>query len=38
MNRERISRAEFWRGGGLSNPLLFRKGTKTGWSYWRILR
>lgn len=34
----RITRTEFYLYGGFSNPDLVRKGTKTGWSYWRILR
>lgn len=34
----RITRTEFYLAGGLSNSQLVRKGVKTGWSYWRVLR
>ena len=34
----RITRTEFYLYGGFSNPDHVRKGTPSGWSYWRILR
>lgn len=35
--RTRVSRRDFYRWGGLSQPDLYRKGTSSGWSYWRNL-
>lgn len=32
--KARITKKEFYRLGGLSNSSLFRKGTKSGWTYW----
>lgn len=37
MTRARISRKEFYRTGGFSNPANFRKGLGRSWSYWRML-
>lgn len=34
----KLSRNQFYRYGGFSNPNQFRKGTRTGWSYWKIER
>jgi hypothetical protein len=33
----RISRREFYRAGGLAHLYQFRKGTASGWSYWRTV-
>jgi hypothetical protein len=33
-----ISKREWIALGGLSNPNLFRKGTRSGWSYWMLTR
>ena len=35
--RTKISRRSFYANGGLSNPRHFRKGTRSGWTYWRLL-
>ena len=34
MSATRLSKTEWYRRGGFSNPLLFRRGIKSGWSYW----
>ncbi len=34
--RMQISKKEFYRRGGFTNPNLFRKQKKRGWTYWLI--
>lgn len=38
MNKARISKGAFYRGGGFSNPRLFRKMWGGAWTYWVVLR
>lgn len=36
MNKTRISKRDFYKEGGLSNPRLFRKMLGGAWSYWKV--
>ena len=36
INSTKISRRNFYANGGFSNPRHYRRGTRQGWTYWRL--